>query len=133
MATQTAPSLDDIQAALAALTTQIAQLKSTPPPAPEPAKRAPVNSTAAERIRQYVLKHQFATMPELQKALGLQKPSAHYYTQQLANNAAIRLVYEPHEASHSCVKVACRMDYDVRELGPALAARGGARSTGTEG
>ena len=133
MATQTAPSLDDIQAALAALTTQIAQLKSTPPPAPEPARRAPVNSTAAERIRQYVLKHQFATMPELQRALGLQKSAAHYYTDQLARNAAIRLVYEPHEASHSIVKVAVAMDYDVRELGPGLAARGGARSTGTEG
>jgi hypothetical protein len=128
MATQTAPSLDDIQAALAALTTQIAQLKTTP----EPAKRAPVNSTAAERIRQYVLKHQFATMPELQKALGLEKTSAHYYTQQLGCNAAIRVVYEPHEASHSWVKVACRMDYDVRELGPELARRAEAR-TGTGG
>jgi hypothetical protein len=133
MATQSAETLNILAEQLKALSAQIEQLKSAPPAAEPTPKRAPVNSTAAERIRQYVLQHTFATMPELQKALGLQKSAVHYYTQQLSNNAAVRLVYEPHEASHSSVKVACRMDYDVRELGEALAARREQRSTGTEG
>src|SRR5690348_8301111 len=100
MATQTATTLDLLASQLAALTEQIAQLKSTPPPAPEPAKRGPVLSTAAERIRQHVLSHGRATMPELMKQLGLEKSAVHYYTQKLAADGRIVLAYEPHEASH---------------------------------
>src|SRR5688572_5726344 len=106
MAAQTNVTLDALAAQLAALTEQITALKSTPPPPPETAKRGPVLSTAAERIRQHVLSHGRATMPELQKELKLEKSAVHYYTQKLAADGRIVLAYEPHEASHSLVKVA---------------------------
>lgn len=123
-------ALDALSAQLAALTEQINQLKSTPPPAPV---RRSVASTAAERIRQYVHQHQAATMPELQRELKLEKSAVHYYCSKLATDGRVRLVYEPHEASHSLVKVACHPGFDVRTLADVLATRAGAQArTGTE-
>lgn len=98
--------LDALAEQLAALTKQIETLRAAPPPAPAPPPRRSVASTAAERIRQYVLQHGRASMPELQKQLKLEKSAVHYYTAKLAAEARIVLVYEPHEASHSLVKVA---------------------------
>lgn len=121
--------LDALSEQLAALQTQLAALKAAPP-VPTPPPRRSVASTAAERIRQYVLSHEYATMPELQRELKLEKQAVHYYTGKLATEARVRLVYEPHEASHSLVKVACAPEFDVRKLSELLNAKAEARATG---
>lgn len=128
MNTQQTNVLNALEEQLKALSEQVAALKSTPPPAPAP--RRSVASTAAERIRQYVLKHQAATTPELMRELKLEKSSVHYYVEKLAADGKIRLTFEPHEASHSLVKVACHPDLDVRTLGELLNAKAEAKAAG---
>lgn len=106
MSNQSPNALDAIESQLKALMGEITKLKSTPPPAPPSLaeQRRQVRSTAAERIRQYVLQHGKATTPELTNALKVDKQAVHYYAEKLAADGRIKLGYAPHEASHSLVK-----------------------------
>jgi hypothetical protein len=45
-------------------------------------------------------------MPELQKALKLEKSAVHYYARKLAAEGRVVLAYQPHAESHSLVLVA---------------------------
>lgn len=114
--------LEQLSEQLAALQAQLSALKDAPP-APAPPPRRSVASTAAERIRQLVLQREYATMPELQRELRLEKSACHYYAKKLAAEGRVRLTYEPHEASHSLVLVACAPEFDVRKLGELLHAK----------
>jgi hypothetical protein len=97
--------LDALSEQLRALSEQLAKLKSEPSPPLAETPRT-LSSTAAERIRQLVLKEGRASMPELQRALKLEKSAAHYYARKLAAEGRVVLAYEPHAASHSLVLVA---------------------------
>lgn len=94
--------LEALSTQLEALQRQLAELREAPPEA----VRRTIASTAAERIRQLVLQRGSASMPELQRELKLEKTAAHYYAKKLAADGRIRLLFEPHEASHSLVLVA---------------------------
>lgn len=127
------PDIMSQTATIEALLNQFAQLSTqlqtlAEARAAAPAVAAPprtLSSTAAERIRQHVLRAGRASMPELQRALGLEKSAAHYYARKLAADGRIRLTYEPHEASHSLVLVAWDPRVDVRGEAPARLSAGG--------
>lgn len=95
----TDPAIEDILKQFATLNAKLQTLTSRPPP-------PTAQSTLAERMRQHVLRAGRATMPELQRALGIEKSAAHYYSSKLAADAAVTLLFAPHEPSHSTVKEA---------------------------